>query len=252
MTLLRTQNLTKQFGGLTAVDQVDIEVEPGTLVSVIGPNGAGKSTLINLITGKFEPTTGEIHYKDVDITEMNPHEITQLGIGRSFQTASIFPELTVRENVEIPSFATEHGAFTVNFLRRREHYGAVTERSRRVLELVDLAEDADEVASSLSYGDKRRLEIAIGLATEPELLFMDEPTAGMSPSETQLTTDLIEQMRTDLGITVVLVEHDMDIVFDLSDRVIVLHRGSVIATGAPETIRDHPSVREAYLGGATV
>lgn len=251
MTLLKTRNLTKDFGGLTAVDTVDIDIEEEELISVIGPNGAGKSTLINLITGMLTPTTGEILYNGTSITEMTPHEITQLGVGRSFQTASIFPELTVKDNVNIASFASQHGEFAVNFFRRKEHYEDVRERSMEALKAVDLLEEVDTVANSLPYGDKRRLEIAIGLATDPNLIFMDEPTAGMSPAETDMTTDLIEELRTEWGITVVLVEHDMDIVFGVSDRVFVMNRGSLIASGTPDEIRGNTDVQSAYLGGET-
>lgn len=249
MTLLETRNLTKEFGGLTAVDDVNIEINEGELVSVIGPNGAGKSTLINLITGMLTPTEGEILYEDTNLAGMEPHEITQRGVGRSFQTASIFPDLTVRDNVDVSSFASEQGSFTVNFFRRRERYDAVSHRTQEALELVDLTDEADVPAASLPYGDKRRLEVAIGLATDPNLLFMDEPTAGMSPTETEMTTDLIEEMKDERGITVVLVEHDMDIVFEVSDRILVLHQGSIIASGTPEEIRGDPTVRSAYLGG---
>ncbi|RQG87826.1 ABC transporter ATP-binding protein [Natrarchaeobius halalkaliphilus] len=249
MTLLKTRNLTKDFGGLTAVEEVDIDVQQEELISVIGPNGAGKSTLINLITGMLAPTDGDIVYDGTSITGLDPHEITQLGVGRSFQTASIFPELSVRDNVDIASFASRHGEFSVNFFRRQERYDGVSQRTMDALEAVDLVEEVDTVANSLPYGDKRRLEVAIGLATDPDLIFMDEPTAGMSPAETNMTTDLIEDMRTDWGITVVLVEHDMDIVFEVSDRIFVMNRGSLIASGSPDDIRGNPDVQAAYLGG---
>lgn len=252
MTLLETRDLTKKFGGLTAIENVDIGVEKGELVSVIGPNGAGKSTLINLITGMLSPTEGDILYQGTNLSGKDPYEITQLGVGRSFQTASIFPELTVRENVDVASFASEQGAFTVNFLRRRNRYDQVRQRSQQALELVELTEKATTPASSLPYGDKRRLEVAIGLATDPDLLFMDEPTAGMSPTETEMTTDLIETMQSERGVTIVLVEHDMDIVFDISDRILVLNRGRIIAEGPPDEIKNDPDVRSAYLGGGGV
>ncbi|RQG99406.1 ABC transporter ATP-binding protein [Natrarchaeobius oligotrophus] len=252
MTLLQTRNLTKSFGGLVAVDTVEIEVEENELVSVIGPNGAGKSTLINLITGMLTPTDGDVLYRDTNLAGKDPYEITQLGIGRSFQTASIFPELTVQDNVDVASFAAEQGSFTVNFLRRRDRYDSVRQRTADALELVDLEDEADVPAASLPYGDKRRLEVAIGLATDPDLLFMDEPTAGMSPAETEMTTNLIERMQTERGMTIVLVEHDMDIVFDVSDKILVLHRGEIIADGTPDEIRNDETVRSAYLGGEEI
>lgn len=252
MALLETRELTKEFGGLRALDAVSIAVERGELVSLIGPNGSGKSTLINVITGLLEPTAGEIRYDGTDVVDLSPFEITQLGIGRSFQTASIFPELTVRENVEVASFATEHDSFSVNFFRRRDSYDTVRDRTDEILETIELEDVAGDDAESLPYGDKRRLEVAIGLATDPDLMFMDEPTAGMSPGETNMTVGLIRDLIAEWGMTVVLVEHDMDVVFDVSDRIFTLHEGRVIARGPPEEIRDDPAVREAYLGGEEV
>ncbi|WP_225335364.1 ABC transporter ATP-binding protein [Halomicrobium urmianum] len=252
MALLETRNLTKEFGGLTALNQVDISIEQGELVSLIGPNGAGKSTLINTITGMLEPTTGEITYAGTDIVGMEPFEIAQLGVGRSFQTASIFPDLTVRENVEVAAFATEHDSFSVNFFRRRDAYDDVRTRTDRILEVIELEDEADDAAEALPYGDKRRLEVAIGLATDPDLMFMDEPTAGMSPSETDMTVSLIRDLLEEQGMTVFLVEHDMDVIFDVSDRIVTLDKGEIIAKGTPAEIRDDPTVREAYLGGEEV
>ncbi|RJT07953.1 ABC transporter ATP-binding protein [Halococcus sp. IIIV-5B] len=249
MALLETRNLTKEFGGLQALQGVDIEIAQGELVSLIGPNGAGKSTLINVITGMLDSTDGQISYAGTDLVGLDPYEITQLGIGRSFQTASIFPGLTVRENVEIASFATEHGSFSVNFFRRRDSYGEVQDRATELLDTIGLDDEADTAATELPYGDKRRLEVAIGLATDPELMFMDEPTAGMSPQETDMTVELIRDLLDEWDMTIVLVEHDMDVVFDVSDRVFTLHRGQIIAKGTPTEIRDDPAVREAYLGG---
>ncbi|WP_380680834.1 ABC transporter ATP-binding protein [Salinigranum sp. GCM10025319] len=252
MTLLETRDLTKEFGGLRALDQVNIEIERGELVSLIGPNGAGKSTLINCITGLLEPTRGEITYNGNDLIGLEPYEITQLGVGRSFQTASIFPELTVRENIQVASFTTEHGSFSVNFHRRRDSYGDVQDRTARILDTIELEEEADMEAQDLPYGDKRRLEVAIGLATDPDFMFMDEPTAGMSPAETNMTVNLIRDLLDDWGMTIFLVEHDMDIIFGVSDRIFTLHQGEIIAKGTPDEIRDHPAVREAYLGGEEV
>ena len=252
MVLLETQNLTKEFGGLRALDEVTIAVEQGELVSLIGPNGAGKSTLINVITGRLDATHGDIVYAGTDLNGMEPYEITQLGVGRSFQTASIFPELTVRENVEVAAFATEHGSFSVNFFRRRDSYDDVRERTDGILETIELEEEAESPAADLPYGDKRRLEVAIGLATDPDLMFMDEPTAGMSPGETTMTVSLIRDLIAEWDMTVILVEHDMDVVFDVSDRIFTLHQGQIIAKGTPEEIRDNPAVREAYLGGEEV
>lgn len=249
MSLLEVENVTMEFGGLLALESVDMGIEQGELVSLIGPNGAGKSTLINVVTGMLTPKDGSIRYAGDEIVKMDPYEIVQLGLGRSFQTAEIFPDLTVRENVNVAAFMTEHGSFSLNFLRRRDSFEAVRERTNDILETLGLDDDAELPASSLPYGDTRRLEVAVGMATDPELMFMDEPTAGMSPGETEMTTELIKRMQQEWGITILLVEHDMDVVFDVSDRIVTLHQGRIIAEGTPEEIQDDPAVRSAYLGG---
>jgi branched-chain amino acid transport system ATP-binding protein len=249
MALLETQNLTKQFAGLTAVDRVSIAVDAGETRAVIGPNGAGKSTLINCITGLLEPSSGTVLFKDEDITAHDSHDIVQRGISRSFQTASIFPGMSVYENVQIAAFGTKHGAFRFNFLRDRDSFGEVDQLTTEILDSVELLEHAQETAANLPYGDKRRLEIAIGLASEPDLMFMDEPTAGMSPEETQHTVDLLEELKEDRGLTIVLVEHDMEVIFRVADRISVLHRGEIIASGPPDEVKGDADVQEAYLGG---
>jgi len=249
MPLLQTNGLTKRFAGLTAVDHVDLAVERGETKAIIGPNGAGKSTFINLVTGLLEPTEGVITFNDDTITGYDPHQVVQTGISKSFQTASIFPSMTVRENVQIAALAAEHGSFQFNFLKRRESLTSVDEIATRMLDAVDLLGAAGTEASSLPYGDKRRLEIAIALAAEPELLFMDEPTAGMSPDETNATVDLIERLQDELGLTIVLVEHDMEIIFSIADSIAVLNRGSIIADGPPAEVQGDVDVQEAYLGG---
>jgi branched-chain amino acid transport system ATP-binding protein len=282
MGLLETEGLTKRFSGLTAVDDVDLTVERGETKAIIGPNGAGKSTTINLITGLLEPTNGHVYYDLADgdadelhelravaedertndqrqrlqelrgeygITGMEPHEVVQMGISKSFQTASIFPGMTARENVQMAALASEHGSFRLNFLRRRESFEAVDDTATEMLEAVNLLGSGGLEAGSLPYGDKRRLEIAIALASEPNLLFMDEPTAGMSPEETQSTVDLIERLREELGLTIVLVEHDMEIIFRIADSIAVLNRGAIIADGTPDEVQGDTDVQEAYLGG---
>jgi branched-chain amino acid transport system ATP-binding protein len=249
VSLLRTEELRKQFGGLTAVDDVTFEVERGETRAVIGPNGAGKSTLINCITGMLTPTSGTVHFDEEDITGMDPHVAVQTGISKSFQTASIFPNMTVKENVEIAALAAEHGSFQLNFFKNRSSFEGVHRISERMLDAVGLLKHRDQTAGSLPYGDKRRLEIAIALASEPEMLFMDEPTAGMSPEETNSTVDLIEELQDDLGLTILIVEHDMEIIFRIADKILVLNRGRVIADGTPEAVRDNEDVQEAYLGG---
>ena len=250
MTVLETSGLTKQFGGLTAVNEVDVGIEQGEGVSLIGPNGAGKSTFINLVTQRLQPTRGDITFKGESIVGMDPHEIVQRGMSKSFQTASVFPELTVQENATIAAVAAEHGSFRFNFFRHENAYPEVTELAAEVLESVGLYDQRAATAADLDYGNKRRLEIGIALASRPDMLLMDEPTAGMSPDETESTVDLITDVKAELDLTFLLVEHDMEIVFDISDRIIVLNRGEVIASGPPEDVRGDPDVQEAYLGGA--
>jgi branched-chain amino acid transport system ATP-binding protein len=282
MTLLQTTALTKRFGGLTAVDHVDLAIERGETRAVIGPNGAGKSTCINLITGLLKPSEGHVYYdlpddvsgeladlaaieaddreddeqqrldeihSEYGITQLEPYETVQRGVAKSFQTASIFPSMTVEENVKIAAFAAEHGSFQLNFLRDREEFPEVNAIVDEMLSAVELAGSRDLEVGSLPYGDKRRLEIAIALAAEPQLLLMDEPTAGMSPEETQATVDLIEDLQEEMGLTIVLVEHDMEIIFRVADTITVLNRGSVIAEGSPEAVQGDERVQEAYLGG---
>ncbi|SFF97254.1 branched-chain amino acid transport system ATP-binding protein [Halopelagius inordinatus] len=250
--LLETDGLVKEFGGLVATDDVNLSVESGERVSIIGPNGAGKSTLINLITRRLDPTAGDIRFKGESIVGLEPHQVVQRGVSKSFQTASIFPDLTVRENAEIASLAAEHGEFGLNFLTHRNNLSAVHDLAEETLDDVGLLDRADTEAADLPYGDKRRLEIGIALAADPDLLLMDEPTAGMSPEETQSTVELVERVKRERGLTFVLVEHDMEIVFSVSDRIVVLNRGQVIAEGTPDEIRGNPDVQEAYLGGMEI
>ena len=247
--LLETKGLTKQFGELTAVDEVDLQIQEGDALSIIGPNGAGKSTTVNLITGLLNPTEGQVLYRGDDITGEEPHEIVQEGLSKSFQTASIFPELTVERNAVVAALGAEHGSFSLNFLKRLVSYDDVLERTENTLRDMGLYEQRDVEAQYLPYGDKRRLEMALALASDPDLLFLDEPTAGMSPEETDDTVDLIQRIKNERGVTIVLIEHDMEIIFRVSDRIAVLNRGAKIADGTPDEIKGDPDVQEAYLGG---
>ena len=282
MGLLEMEGLTKRFSGLTAVDDVDLTVERGETKAIIGPNGAGKSTTINLVTGLLEPTSGHVYYdlpdedaadlheiravpadqrdesqrkrlrklrSEYGITGSEPHEVVQKGISKSFQTASIFPGMTARQNVQMAALANEHGSFQLNFLRKRDSFTEMNQTATEMLEAVELLGSDDVEAGSLPYGDKRRLEIAIALASEPDLLFMDEPTAGMSPEETKSTVDLVQRLQKELGLTIVLVEHDMEVIFSIADSIAVLNRGAIIADGTPEEVQDNTDVQEAYLGG---
>jgi len=250
--LLETQNLTKRFGELTAVDEVNLQIEEGDALSIIGPNGAGKSTTVNLITGLLTPTEGQVLYRGDDITGEEPHEIVQEGLSKSFQTASIFPDLTVERNAIVAALGAEHGSFSLNFLKRLVDYDDVLERTENTLKDMGLYEQRNVKAKSLPYGDKRRLEMALALASDPDLLFLDEPTAGMSPDETDDTVDLIQRIKEERGVTIVLIEHDMEIIFRVSDRIAVLNRGAKIADGSPDEIKGDPDVQEAYLGGVEI
>ncbi|MEF8778302.1 MAG: ABC transporter ATP-binding protein [Natronomonas sp.] len=252
MMLLETNNLTKRFGELTAVDGVDLQIQQGDSLSIIGPNGAGKSTTVNLITGLLNPSEGSVQFRGEDITGKEPHQIVQRGLSKSFQTASIFPELSVKRNAIVAALGAEHGSFSVNFFKRLVDYGDVLDRAEETLRDMGLYEQRDIMAKSLPYGDKRRLEMALALASDPDLLFLDEPTAGMSPDETDHTVDLIERIKDERGVTIVLIEHDMEIIFRVSDRIAVLNRGAKIADGTPDEIHGDPDVQEAYLGGVEI
>jgi branched-chain amino acid transport system ATP-binding protein len=243
--LLRTEQLSRYYGGVHALSEVDFRIEAGVLHSVIGPNGAGKSTLFHLITGRVPPTSGRIWFRGMDITSRSQAAIASLGIARSYQITTLFPKLTVHENARVAAQArTRH----TNFWQSATALGAVAERADAVLELVGLKDQRQRVAGELSHGEQRHLDIAIALATDPNLLLLDEPTAGMSPPETEQMMYLIR----DLGrqVAVVLVEHKMDVVMGVSDRITVLHFGSVLTEGTPDEVRRNQRVQEVYLEGS--
>ena len=244
--IFRTEQLSKHFGALKAVDGVDFVVEEGTVHAIIGPNGAGKTTFFNMLTGNFPPTSGRIVFRDDDITGLPPHVITRKGIGRSFQISNIFGGLTVYENVRVAVQATYGDAPGV-FVRPK-YLAEVTEKARAILERVNLTSFADTQAATLSHGDEKRLEIGLVLAVNPSLLLFDEPTAGMSPEETNQTLSLLRELAT--THTIILIEHDMDLVMSLSTTITVLQNGRKIAEGPPEAIKGNQLVREAYLGTA--
>ncbi len=248
-TVLETEGLTKRFGELTAVDRVDLSVARGEFRSVIGPNGAGKTTLFNCITGAMTPSAGTVRFDGADVTERSPHDRVRRGLGRSFQITNVFGGLTVRENVRLAAQSVYDADISLReeMLRDKETFERVNERTTDVLERVGLADRASERAETLAYGDQRRLEIAVVLATDPQLVMLDEPTAGMSSEETRATIDLVADVLADR--TLVLIEHDIDVVMQLSDRITVLTRGQVLAEGDPEEIASDEDVREAYLGG---
>jgi branched-chain amino acid transport system ATP-binding protein len=240
--ILRTENLTMRFGGLTAVNNVSLVIPRKEIRAVIGPNGAGKSTLFNCLTGVLRPTSGGIHLNGEDVAGLPPHEISRKGIARSYQITNLMPGATALENVRIAAQSRHH---SWSLLRHYRSFKDLIDRARTVLESVGLGAKADELAANLSHGEQRNLEIAIALATEPQLLCLDEPTAGMSVSETHATAELVRRIAKDL--TILIVEHDMDVVMGLADQVTVLHYGEVLAEGTPAEIQANARVQEVYL-----
>src|SRR5947208_16322489 len=241
--LLRTEQLSRSYGSLLAVDRVDLTVREGELRSIIGPNGAGMTTLFRLISGEVAPTAGRIWFRGRGLTGLPQHVVSRLGIAKSYQITNVFPHLTVQENVRV---AAQGYRASFNFWSRADRLADVRDRARALLGTVGLERKADLLAANLSHGEKRHLEIAIVLATEPALLLLDEPTGGMSPEETDKTMVLIRDLAA--GRTIVLVEHKMKLVMKVSDRITVLDHGQVIAEGTPEEIRANARVQQTYLG----
>jgi branched-chain amino acid transport system ATP-binding protein len=243
--MLRVEKVLKSFDKFLAVDGADLTVEKGQLVAVIGPNGAGKTTLFNLITGQLKPDRGRVIFNGEDVTRLPTHEICRRGIARSFQLANIFPRLSVFRNIQV-SVLSQQGRS--HHLFRPARSMAVEETSR-ILENVGLQSKADHVAGSLSHGDQRILEIAIALGNEPQMMVLDEPTAGMSPEETASTMALIKRLAQERGLTILFCEHDMDVVFNTAQSIMVMHYGKTIVQGKPQEVRKNRAVQEAYLGG---
>ncbi|MEE9150191.1 MAG: ABC transporter ATP-binding protein [Candidatus Tectomicrobia bacterium] len=242
--LLRVEKVTKSFEGFLAVKEVDLSVESGQVACIIGPNGAGKSTLFNLITGHLRPTRGRVYFHDRDITGLAPHKICQMGIGRSFQRTNIFPRLSVFDNVQVAVLS--HVKKTLNFFTPAKQL--VQQETYALLDDVGLADEARSISGTLSYGFQKQLELGIALASEPEILLLDEPTAGMSPQETSSTIALIGKIARDRGLTLLFTEHDMDVVFSIAEKITVLHQGEVLAEDKPDKVRSNPEVQRVYLG----
>jgi len=241
--LLRTEQLTRAFGSLLAVDRVNVSVRRGELRSIIGPNGAGKTTFFRLISGEMRPSSGRIWFDGREITGLPQHQVARLGVAKSYQITNVFPHLTVLENVRV---AVQGHARAYDFWSKASHLRDVRRRAESLLERIGLGRKAGQLAAHLSHGEKRHLEIGIALATDPALLLLDEPTAGMSPEETDETMRLIRELAT--GRTVILVEHKMKVVMRISDHITVLHQGQVLAEGSPDEIRANTLVQQTYLG----
>ncbi len=244
--MLRVSNVQKSFGDFLAVKKADLEVEKGEIVAVIGPNGAGKSTLFKLISGYLAPDRGNITFKGKEIGNLPPYRICRLGLSLSFQIVNVFDRLTVFENVQVSVLSRLGRAFDLLTPASR----VAVEQTTKILDSVNLSNVMDRISGSLSHGERKVLEIAISLGTNPDLLILDEPTAGMSPDETLSTIRLLEKLNQDLGLTILFCEHDMELVFSFANRIMVMRQGISIIQGFPEEVRNNQSVKEAYLGGA--
>lgn len=242
---LETQSISKEFGKLLAVYQVSLEIVKGDIHAIIGPNGAGKSTYFNLITGYHTATSGRVLFKGEDITHLPAYRRCKLGVTRSFQITSIYPKFTVYESVLMALLS--HRGVTLKFFSNARKF--FQEEVWRILEDIGLADQANVLGESISHGDKKRLELAVTVGTEPELLLLDEPTCGMSPEETEITMSLIKKLSTERGLTILFTEHDMGVVFGVAKRISVLHQGALIEDGTPERVRESEEVQKVYLGG---
>ena len=251
MALLKATKLSKEFGGLKAVSNFEVTIEKGELIGLIGPNGAGKTTAFNLLTGVYEPTTGEIEFDGKSMIGLKPYQITQQGLARTFQNIRLFSELSVLDNVKIAyHFHIKYGILesVMRMGRFHKEEEEIEKKAIELLEIFQLADKKDEIAKNLPYGDQRRLEIARALAAQPKLLLLDEPAAGMNPQETQQLMKMIQWIKKEFNLTILLIEHDMNLVMNVCERIYVLEYGSIIAQGKPEEIKNNPQVIEAYLG----
>ncbi|MDI6753555.1 MAG: ABC transporter ATP-binding protein [Thermodesulfobacteriota bacterium] len=242
--MLAVEKVKKSFDGFVAVNGVSFSIKRGEICAIIGPNGAGKTTLFNLITGHLPVDEGKLFFKGMDITHMPPHRICRLGMGRSFQRTNIFPRLTVFQNIQAAVLV--HRGKSLNFLKPVESF--FREETQAILKRVGLKDYGETVSGSLSYGFQKQLELGIALASEPELLLLDEPTAGMSAQETHQTIELIGRITKEKGLTLLFTEHDMEVVFSIAERIMVLHQGRLIAEDTPEEVRKNSEVQKIYLG----
>lgn len=245
--ILEIEGVNKTFGGLHALSDIKLQIEEGTTHAIIGPNGAGKSTLLNCCIGRLVPDTGTVTFNGHNMIGMTPYDINHAGMVRVFQTPEIFPELSLLQNVMIPAFAKRDGTFKFNPFKSMAKEKAIHEEGMAALADVGLQKFYDQKAGSISRGDKRRLELAMGLIQQPSLLLLDEPTAGMARHDTNSTIDLLQKIK-ERGMTKIIIEHDMHVVFSLADKISVLAQGRIIASGTPDEIRANPKVKEAYLG----
>lgn len=251
MSILTMNKITQEFGGLRALHDIDLNVEEKQIFGIIGPNGAGKTTLFNLITGMYVPTSGELLFKGQRLNQMPPYSIARLGIGRTFQNIRLFNKLSVIDNVKVGSYAVTRSGFMQNMLglpgsRKEEHW--MIENAAALLQMVGLGDKKDEYASSLAYGEQRRLEIARALALKPALLLLDEPAAGMTPAEKDELMALIRHIREEMSVTILLVEHDMNLVMRICEKIAVLNYGRKIAEGSPNEVKTNQQVIQSYLG----
>ena len=246
MGILEIKDVYKSFGGLMAIECVSMDIQEQEVCSIIGPNGAGKTTLFNVISGRYPPDDGHVSFQNMEITGKPTHRIVSMGIGRTFQITNIFPLLSAFENIQAAVIKNRNKSFT--FFRSAKRIQELQDDTWQILKEIELVDQAEVTSGHMPYGDQRRLEIGIALANRPSLLLLDEPTAGMSPEETRSTVRLIERLIKERKMTLLVIEHDMDVVFSISDRIYVLHQGALIAEGSPEEVAKNQDVISAYLG----